>query len=267
MKYITLNNNIDIPMVGFGTYDLLGENCVKSVLCAIKYGYRLIDTAKMYKNEKEVGKAIKLSNIKREELFITTKLDSNYNSYELAKYGIEESLKDLGLTYINLMLVHEPYSNSLDMYKAMEQAYKEGKIKAIGISNFRESLYKKFISKVEIIPMVNQVQSHVFFKEKELQNIMNEYGTKTQAWSPLASGMKDIFNNEVLNNIGSKYNKSAAQVALKYLIQNDMIVIPKSANENRIKENIDLFDFNLSIDDLKEIDKLDENKSLFAWYK
>lgn len=266
MQYTTLNNNIKLPMVGFGTSPLKGEICINAVVMAIKNGYRLIDTAKMYDNEKEVGKAIKLSEVAREELYITTKLNRPYNSYELAKEGIEKSLEDLQLDYIDLILVHEPYSNSLEMYKAMEEAYKIGQVKAIGVSNFNEKLYKDLISKVEILPMLNQVESHVFYKEKELQNLMNKNKTIMQAWSPLAAGKNDIFNNKILADIGNKYNKSVSQVALKYLIQNNIVVIPNSSKENRIKENIDLFDFELSDVDMDKIDTLDENKSLFGWY-
>lgn len=263
MKYLTLNNGIKIPQIGLGIYDLHEE---KAILDAIDMGYRLFDTAQMYGNERLLGNAIKKSNVPREEFFITTKLYYTSKSYEFAKKGIEQSLHNLQLDYIDLMLIHEPYKESLEMYRALEEAYEEGKIKAIGISNFNEKLYLDFIKKCNVIPAINQVEAHVFFTRKDLQKVMLENGTLMEAWSPLCAGKHDIFNNEVLISIGKKYNKTAAQIALKYLLSRDIIIIPKSANKERLLENISLFDFELTNEDIEKIEILNENKSLFGWY-
>lgn len=263
MKYLTLNNGIKMPQIGLGIYDLNEE---KAILDAIDLGYRLFDTAQMYKNETLLGNAIKKSNIPREEFFITTKLYYPSKSYELAKKAIDKSLESLQLDYIDLMLIHEPYKESLEMYKALEEAYKEGKIKAIGISNFNEELYLDFIKKCNIIPAINQVEAHVFYIKKNLQKIMKEKGTLLEAWSPLCAGKHDIFNNEVLISIGKKYDKTPAQIALKYLLSRDIIIIPKSSHKDRLLENISLFDFELTNEDIEKIETLNENKSLFGWY-
>lgn len=263
MKYLTLNNGIKMPQIGLGIYDLNEE---KAILDAIDLGYRLFDTAQMYKNETLLGNAIKKSNIPREEFFITTKLYYPSKSYELAKKAIDKSLESLQLDYIDLMLIHEPYKESLEMYTALEEAYKEGKIKAIGISNFNEELYLDFIKKCNIIPAINQVEAHVFYIKKNLQKIMKEKGTLMEAWSPLCAGKHDIFNNEVLISIGKKYDKTPAQIALKYLLSRNIVIIPKSSHKDRLLENISLFDFELTNEDIEKIETLNENKSLFGWY-
>lgn len=263
MKYLTLNNGIKMPQIGLGIYDLNEE---KAILDAIDLGYRLFDTAQMYKNETLLGNAIKKSNIPREEFFITTKLYYPSKSYELSKKAIDKSLESLQLDYIDLMLIHEPYKESLEMYKALEEAYKEGKIKAIGISNFNEELYLDFIKKCNIIPAINQVEAHVFYIKKNLQKIMKEKGTLLEAWSPLCAGKHDIFNNEVLISIGKKYDKTPAQIALKYLLSRNIVIIPKSSHKDRLLENISLFDFELTNEDIEKIETLNENKSLFGWY-
>ena len=234
MKHITLNNGIKMPIIGFGTWPLKGEDCERAVIDALEVGYRLIDTAQMYKNEK--------------------------------KEAINKSLKELQLEYIDLMLIHEPYGSSVEMYKAMEEAYKEGKIKAIGISNFNINEYNNFIKNCKIIPTINQVEAHIFFRKKDLQETMKRHKTIMEAWSPLAAGKEKIFENRILINIGKKYNKTPAQIALKYLVQNDIIIIPKTSNKERMKENIDILDFELTDTDIAQISKLDKNKSLFGWY-
>ena len=266
MKHITLNNGIKMPIIGFGTWPLKGEDCERAVIDALEVGYRLIDTAQMYKNEKEVGNAIKKSKIPREEIFITTKICSPNTTYKKTKEAINKSLKELQLEYIDLMLIHEPYGSSLEMYKAMEEAYKEGKIRAIGISNFNINEYNHFIKNCKIIPTINQVEAHIFFRKKDLQETMKRYKTIMEAWSPLAAGKEKIFENRILINIGKKYNKTPAQIALKYLVQNDIIIIPKTSNKERMKENIDILDFELTDTDIAQISKLDKNKSLFGWY-
>lgn len=266
MEYITLYNGIQMPLVGFGTWDLRGAECEKCVLEAIDNGYRLIDTAKMYGNEKEIGKALQKSPVPRETLFITTKLNSPYASYIKAKAGIEQSLKDLQVDYLDLLLIHEPYSNSSEMYKALEEYYRAGKVRAIGVSNFHDSNYRKLIKSCQIMPMVNQVEAHVFFQQTNLQRSMQDYGTIMQAWSPLAAGKKSIFTNETLRRIGDMHHKSPAQVALRFLVQEGIVVIPKSANTKRMQDNINIFDFILSDTDMKEIKAMDNNRSLFGWY-
>ena len=266
MKHITLNNGIKMPIIGFGTWPLKGEGCERAVIDALEVGYRLIDTAQMYKNEKEVGNAIKKSKIPREEIFITTKICSPNTTYNKTKEAINKSLKELQLEYIDLMLIHEPYGSSLEMYKAMEEAYKEGKIRAIGISNFNINEYNHFIKNCKIIPTINQVEAHIFFRKKDLQETMKRHKTIMEAWSPLAAGKEKIFENRILINIGKKYNKTPAQIALKYLVQNNIIIIPKTSNKERMKENIDILDFKLSDTDIAQISKLDKNKSLFGWY-
>ena len=266
MKYVTLHNGIKMPMIGFGTWDLHGKDCERAVLDAFEVGYRLIDTAQMYRNEREVGNAIQKANISREELFITTKIYSPDTTYERTKKAIDKSLKELQLEYIDLLLIHEPYATSLEMYKAMEEAYREGKLNAIGISNFNINQYSHFIKNCEIIPMVNQVEAHIFFRQKSLQETMEKQGTIMEAWSPLAAGKKRIFESPILIHIGQKYHKTPAQIALRYLVQNHIIVIPKSSHKERMKENLDILDFQLNREDMEQIDKLDKNTSLFGWY-
>ena len=264
MEYKILNNGLKMPMLGLGVYQLNNEEIITKAIDEL--GYRLIDTARMYGNEKIVGKAIKKSKIPREELFITTKVYGPDRGYEKTKRAIEKSLENLGLDYIDLMLIHEPYKEALEMYKALEEAKKEGKIKSIGISNFNKKLYLEFIKQCKEIPQINQVEAHVFYSRKELQKILEKNGTVMEAWSPLAAGKNDIFNNETLNKIGKKYGKTAAQIALKYLLSRNIIIIPKSENIKRLKENIDLFDFELEKEDIKKIETLERKMSLFGWY-
>lgn len=266
MKYVTLNNGIKMPIVGFGTARLTEKACIDAVKNAISSGYRLIDTAQMYHNESEVGIAIKESGVNREELFITTKIYSPSRSYVSAKKAINESLNNLGLDYIDLMLIHEPYDEAEEMYKALEDAYKEGKLRAIGVSNFNVERYLSFISKVSIIPAVNQVECHIYYQEKELQTVLESHGTVMESWSSLTALKRDILNDPVLISLGKKYNKTSAQIALKWLITRNIIIIPKSINKQRVLDNINLFDFELEKEDIETISKLDEGESLFGWY-
>lgn len=265
MKYTQLNNGVFMPLVGIGTWNLRNEECIETVSKAIQLGYRLIDTAQMYGNEKEVGLGILKSGIDRQELFVTTKIYRMSNSYEKAKKAIDISLKTLQLDYIDLLLLHEPYVQGPQMYKALEEAYKEGKIKAIGISNYDEKWYQNFIKDCSIIPAVNQVEAHINFQKWELQEILEKHGTLMQAWSPLAQGIGNIFKNSTLVFIGKKYNKSPAQIALRFLVQRGIAVIPKSSKESRLMENIDIFDFKLTHEDIETIKQLDKNKTLFSW--
>lgn len=264
MNYIKLNNSIEMPILGLGTYSLTDNECEKIVSKAIETGYRLIDTAQMYGNEKNIGNVIK--HFERSKLFVTTKLYSPSTSYEKAKTDIEKSLNNLQTDYIDLLLIHEPYKESTEMYKAMKEVYKEGKIRAIGISNFNREQYLNFIKFCGIIPVINQVECHIFYRQKTLQDILEKNGTHMQAWSPFACGKNNFFNNSVLMKIAEKYSKTSAQIALKYLIQSGISVIPKSSNEKRIKENFNVFDFTLDKNDIEQIETLDNNKTLFGWY-
>ncbi len=266
MNYITLNNGVQMPILGLGTWDLRGRECEESILEAVGLGYQLIDTAQMYENERQVGNAIKRCGVPREELFITTKICRPNNSYQGTKSAIEVSLKELQLDYIDLLLIHEPYREAQEMYSAMKEAYQNGKIRAIGISNFNARWYSDFILDCGVIPAVNQVEAHVFFQQNKLRQRMSEHGTHIEAWSPFAAGKNNIFEDTVLAAIGQKYRKTATQIALKYLVQMGFAVIPKTSHRNRMIENMDIFDFQLIDDDMSRIRKLDQDKTLFGWY-
>lgn len=266
MNYITLNNNVKMPILGLGTARTSGSECENMTLQAIECGYRLIDTAQMYENEREVGNAIKKSSINRSEIFVTTKICRPNNSYESTKSAIEKSLKELQMDYIDLLLIHEPYEESIKMYRAMKEAYDKGLVRAIGISNFNVKLYNDFIQQCGIIPAVNQVEQHVFFQQDELNKEMSLHGTHMQAWSSFANGKNNFFKNETLRDIGKKYNKTVAQIALRFLTQQGISVIPKSSNKNRLIENMDIFDFELTYEDIKSIKSLNQGETLFGWY-
>ena len=264
MEYVTLNNGVKMPILGYGVYQIADQDeCEKCVLDAIQTGYRLIDTAQAYGNEEAVGRAIAKSGVTREELFITTKVWISNGGYEKAKESIDESLKKMGLDYIDLLLIHQPLNDYYGTYRAMEEAYEEGKLRAIGVANFYPDRLVDLCKFVEIPPAVNQVETHVFHQQTEAHKWMEKYDVQHQSWGPFAEGRKDFFANPVLKEIGEKYNKSVAQVALRYLIQNDVVVIPKSAHKERIEQNFDVFDFSLSAEDMKQILKLDEKESAF----
>ena len=264
MEYITLNNGLRIPKIGLGIYQLNDEDVIVKAIDEI--GYRLIDTARMYGNEKILGRAIKRCRTPREELFITTKVYTPDRGYKRTKLAIEDSLKNLGLDYIDLILIHEPYREGREMYKALEEALQEGKVKSIGISNYNKKEYLNLLENCNIVPAINQVEAHIFYSRKELQKILEKNGTVMEAWSPLAAGKNNIFTNEVLVEIGKKYNKTSAQIALKYLLSRNMVIIPKSSNLDRLKQNIDLFDFELEKVDIEKIETLEKGISLFGWY-
>lgn len=265
MEYITLNNNVTIPLLGLGTYQLQGDNGIETIKNAINLGYTLIDTAQMYENEREVGIAIKESNTDRESLFITTKICTPNTTYEKAEKAIDISLKNMQTDYIDLLLIHEPYDTSNEMYLALEKAYKNGKIRAIGISNFNEKEYLDFIKNCSIIPSINQVECHILYNKKELQHTMKKYGTVLQGYSPFAQGKGNLFVDNDLIKIGEKYNKSPSQVMLRYLIQRNIPTIPKATSVARLKANIDIFNFTLSNQDIITIEKKNQNKSFFGW--
>ncbi|MBQ8024680.1 MAG: aldo/keto reductase [Succinivibrio sp.] len=266
MEFKKLNNGLMLPVVGFGTWNVRNDIGRKTLLKALECGYRLIDTATMYQNENIVGKAIKESQIPRQELFITSKIYRPDTSYKSAYMSIERSLNELQTDYLDLILIHEPYKNSTDMYEAMIDAYNKGLVKALGVSNFSKEYYLNFIKEAKVIPSVNQVESHVYYPQLKLNECLKEYGTIMQSWGSFTEGRKEIFKEPVLVELGLKHHKSSAQIALRYLVQNGIAVIPKSSTASRMKENLEIFDFNLDESDLKKIETLDTGKSLFNWY-
>lgn len=253
-----------MPILGFGVYQVpdLAE-CERVVSDAISVGYRSIDTAQAYMNEEAVGSAIRKSGIAREEFFITTKIWISNYGYEKAKASLDASLEKLQTDYIDLVLLHQPFGDYYGAYRAMEEYYKAGKIKAIGISNFAPDRVADLAIFADVTPMVNQVETHVFNQQLNARKTMDEYGVQIESWGPFAEGRNDFFTNETLVAIGQKYHKSAAQVALRYLIQRDVIVIPKTVHKNRMEQNFDVFDFVLTDDDMAEILKLDMGESQF----
>lgn len=258
MDYVTLNNGIKMPLEGFGVFQVSDPAvCEQAVLDAIESGYRLIDTAAAYMNEEAVGKAIKKCGVPREELFITTKLWVQDASYDGAKKAIETSLEKLGLDYIDLYLIHQPMGDYIGAYRAMEEAYKVGGLKAIGVCNFYPERLADFCETVDIIPAVNQVELHPFFQQQNALDIMKDYGVVPEAWGPFAEGKHGIFSHPVLSKIGEKYGKSAAQVALRWNVQRGVFVIPKSVHKERMEQNMDIWDFTLSSEDMTEIAGLD----------
>lgn len=265
MQYVTLNNGLKMPLLGFGTYDI---KSIDTFLAAVDCGYRLFDSAQMYGNEKEVGaairEAIRSRGIKREEFFITTKLSSNMD-FESAKKSIESSLKALDIGYIDLLLIHAPYTQAKEMYKAMELAYKEGIIKALGISSFTPKVYLEFIKTCEIMPAINQCETHIYYQQRALLEAMKPYGTILESWSPFIAGKSGFFSNPTLTQIASAYNKSVAQIALRFLVQQGIIAIPKASKLKHMQENINVFDFSLSAADMESIRALDKNKTQFSW--
>lgn len=258
IETVKLNNGIEMPLEGFGVFQVPDPAvCEQAVLDAIATGYRLIDTAAAYMNEEAVGKAIAKCGVPREELFITTKLWVQDASYEGAKAAIETSLRKLGLDYIDLYLIHQPMGDYIGAYRAMEEAYKAGKLRAIGVCNCYPQILADICETVDVIPAVNQVELHPFFQQENALALMKEYGVQPEAWGPFAEGNHGIFTHPVLTKIGEKYGKSAAQVALRWNVQRGVIVIPKSVHKERMEQNIDIWDFRLSDADMAEIAKLD----------
>lgn len=258
MEFVTLNNGVKMPLEGFGVFQVPDPAvCEQAVLDAIATGYRLVDTAAAYMNEQAVGAAIQKCGVPREELFITTKLWVQDASYEGAKRAIETSLRNLGLDYIDLYLIHQPMGDYIGAYRAMEEAYREGKLKAIGVCNFYPNRLADLCETVEVTPAVNQVELHPFFQQEGALALMKEYGVCPEAWGPFAEGKHGIFTHPVLTSIGQKYGKSAAQVALRWNVQRGVVVIPKSVHKERMEQNIDIWNFELSGEDMAEITKLD----------
>ena len=262
MKTVTLNNGVEMPIIGFGVYQIPARDTKARVLDALEVGYRLIDTAQYYGNEAGVGDAIVASNIPREEIFVTTKVMSNQNVSGL----IEDSLKKLKTEYIDLLLIHWVMGRDLETYRVMEEYVRKGKVKAIGLSNFYGKDYENIIKNCNILPAVNQQETHVFYQNHELQKLYQKTGTYLEAWSPFGEGKEDIFNNPILATIAKKHAKTVAQVILRFLTQRDIIVIPKSSKKSRMIENISIFDFELDNEDMSIIKGMDRNQSLFGWY-
>ncbi len=260
---ITLNNGIKMPALGFGTLDLKDSLGINSVAQAITLGYRLIDTATIYGNEEAVGKGIKKSKLDRKKLFISTKLWVSDMGYESTKKAFEKSCKKLGVDYLDMYLIHRPHGDVLGSWKAMEELYKAGKIRAIGVSNFDSTQLADLISKAEIKPAINQIELNPFFQEPELLKIIQKTGVQVESWSPFAQGRNGLFTNNVLMEIGKKYHKTAAQVTLRWLIQRGAVVIPRTSNTAYMKENLKVFDFKLSAADMKQISTLDKKTSQF----
>ncbi|MEI0531756.1 aldo/keto reductase [Brachyspira pilosicoli] len=264
MKYVKLNNGLEMPILGFGVYQIQDYNeCKKAVLNAIETGYRLIDTAASYKNEKAVGDAIKESGINRKELFITTKLWIQKNGYEDTKKAFNNSLEKLQLDYLDLYLIHQPFGDYYGEWRCMEELYKNGKIKAIGVCNFFADRLVDLIMHNEIVPAVNQVEVNPFYQKNDYQTIMNEYNVQMQSWAPFAEGRNNMFTNEVLSSIAKKYNKSIAQIILNWLVKRNIVVIPKTVRKERMEENFNIFDFELDESDIKLISSIDKNESSF----
>lgn len=259
---VKLNNGVEMPIEGFGVYQVPDFNeCKQAVLDALDSGYRAIDTAQAYDNEEAVGAALKESNIARKDIFLTTKVwISNYSN---AKASVEESMKKLGVDYLDLVLLHQPFADYYSAYRDLEALYKEGKIRAIGVSNFYPDRLIDLVSNTDVVPAIDQVETHVFNQQVEAQKYMEKYNVQIESWGPFAEGRNDLFTNPVLTEIGKKYNKSAAQVALKYLTQRNVVIIPKSVHKERMQQNLDLYDFELSDEDMKNILALDTKKSLF----
>lgn len=264
MQNVLLNNGVEMPLLGFGVFQVTNaEECDRCVYEAISTGYRLIDTAASYGNEVEVGKAIKRSGLARKELFITTKLWIQDAGYESTKKAFEKSLKRLQLDYLDLYLIHQPYGDIYGSWRAMEELYLEGKIRAIGVANFQPDRIMDLIIHNKVVPAVNQIETHPFCQQIETQKFLKENNVQIQSWGPFAEGKNNMFQNELLLSVAGKYKKSVAQVILRWLTQRGVVAIPKSARKERIMENFNVFDFELSSEDMDAIALLDTKKSLF----
>ena len=263
MEYATLNNGVKMPRLGYGVYQVNSEECERCVLDAISVGYRAIDTAQSYGNEEAVGRAIAKCGMPRSKLFLTTKVWISNAGYGKTKASIDKSLRNLQTDYIDLLLIHQPFGDYYGTYRAMEEAYRAGKLRAIGVSNFYPDRLIDLCQFVEVTPAVNQVETHMFQQQKAPHEYMKKYGVQHESWGPFAEGRKDFFSNPVLTEIGAKYGKSSAQAALRFLLQSDVVVIPKSTHKERMEQNLNDFDFTLSEEDMNAIRALDEGESLF----
>ena len=258
-----LSNGVEMPQMGYGVYQVAPDECERCVMDAISVGYRMIDTAQAYLNEEAVGNAWRKSGVGRDELFLVSKVwTSNYGEGQTMK-SIDESLRKLQTDHLDLMLLHQPFCDRYGAYRDLEKAYKAGKMRAIGVSNFYPDHLIDLASNMEIVPMVNQVETHVFNQQREARKYMDELGTRIMSWAPLAEGQNGLFTHPVLTQIGERHGKTAAQVALRWLLQSGVIIIPKTTHKERMEENLNLFDFELTLDDMKAIALLDTAHSLF----
>ncbi len=263
MEYVTLTGGVKMPKLGYGVYQVSPDECERCVSDALAVGYRSVDTAQAYFNEEGVGRAVKKSGIPRSELFLTTKVWISNAGEKKAAASIDESLKKLDTDYIDLLLIHQPFGDYYGTYRAMEQAVKAGKVRAIGVSNFYPDRLIDLYNFCEIKPAVNQVETHVFFQQKKAHEVMKKLGVQHESWGPFAEGKNGLFTNPVLKEIAAQKGKSVAQVALRYLMQSDVVVIPKSVKKERMAENLAVFDFTLSDADMAAVSALDTNASLF----
>ncbi|MDD2582398.1 MAG: aldo/keto reductase [Desulfuromonadaceae bacterium] len=264
MQKVTLNNGVEMPILGFGVFQVSDpKECERSVGDALQTGYRLIDTAASYMNEEAVGNAIRSSGVARHELFVTTKLWVQDTGYENTRIAFDKSLAKLQLDYLDLYLIHQPYGDIFGSWRAMEDLYREGKVRAIGVSNFHPDRIMDLIIHNEVTPAVNQIETHPFFQQVETQRFLQGNGVQIESWGPFAEGKNDLFSNELLTAIGSTYDKSVAQVVLRWLTQRGVVVIPKSVNKERIVQNFNIFDFELSPEDMATIATLDRGESSF----
>ncbi|UQS85750.1 aldo/keto reductase [Apilactobacillus apisilvae] len=267
MKNVKLNNDILMPQEGFGVFQIPDYNeCKQAVKDALSVGYRALDTAQAYQNEAAVGDAIEESDVDRKDIFLTTKVWISNFGYQNALNSIKDSMKKLKTDYLDLVILHQPLSDYYGAYRALEKLYKDGKIRAIGVSNFDASRYIDLVSNVEIKPAINQIETHVFNQQKLTRKYMEEQGTQIESWGPLAEGKNNLFNNETLTKIGENHDKSAAQVALRFLVQSGVVIIPKSVHIERMKQNLEIWNFELNNDEIKAIEELDLNTSLFVNY-
>lgn len=262
MEKVKLNNGVEMPVLGFGVMLMMGNDCETAVLNAIEAGYRLFDTAELYGNEQAVGNALKRTGVSREELFITTKFGSKEAGYEKTNAAFQKSLAALQLDYVDLYLIHQPFGDIFGSWRAMQELYNAGKIKAIGVCNFLPDRLMDLAVNSGFTPAVNQVETHPFHQQIETQKFLKDNGVQMEAWGPFAEGMNGIFTNEVLAAIGAKHNKTVAQVILRWLTQRGVVAIPKSARKERMIENISIFDFKLTDEDMQRIQTLDTKKSL-----
>lgn len=263
MEYVTLNNGVQMPKLGYGVYQMTPEDTRLRVLDAMDVGYRSFDTAQVYRNEEGVGAALAESGLPRDEFFLTTKVWISNAGYEKAKASIEESLRKLRTDYLDLLLVHQPFGDYYGTYRAMEELYRAGRLRAIGVSNFGPDRYVDIQRFAEVKPAVNQIETHVFQQQKAVREYLTKYGCQIESWGPFAEGRGDMFTNPVLTEIGRKYGKTAAQTALRFLTQSGVVVIPKSAHKERMRQNFDIFDFTLTPEDMAAIETLDGGESLF----
>lgn len=263
MEYLKLNNGVMMPQIGYGVYQIAPDVCECHVAEALNVGYRMIDTAQAYHNEEGVGRAVADSGISRDEIFLVSKVWISNYGYDKAKASIEESLSRLRTDYIDLMLLHQPFCDRYGAYRALQDAYREGKVRAIGVANFYPDHFIDLAENMDIVPAVNQVETHVFCQQQEAQGIMQGYGTQIMSWGPFAEGRNNLFGNTTLKEIAERHNKTVAQVALRWLLQRGVVIIPKTTHVERMKENYDIFDFVLSDDDMDLIATLDTGNSLF----